>query len=77
MSSTWELVGICFADANRAEELVHELAFRRELRVEPEKALAAFALWRRPALGAAPRSEAVASRRMHGQLATVAVRNGK
>jgi hypothetical protein len=77
MSSTWELVGICLADANRAEELVHELAFRKELRVEPEKALAAFTLWRGPAHVAAPRSEAATSRRMHGQLATVAVRNGK
>ena len=77
MSSTWELVGICFADANRAEELVRQLAFRKELRVEPEKALAAFALWRRPAVVAAPRAEAVTRRHMRGQLATVAVRNGK
>ncbi len=69
MSTTWELVGICFADANRAEELVRELAFRKELRVEPEKALAAFTLWRRPALVAAPRTEAVTSRRTRGQLA--------
>jgi len=69
MSTTWELVGICFADANRAEELVRELAFRKELRVEPEKALAAFTLWRRPALVAAPSTEAVTSRRTRGQLA--------
>jgi hypothetical protein len=48
MATTWELVGICFADAGKAEELVRELAFRKELRVDPEKALAAFVLWRRP-----------------------------
>ena len=49
MSITWELVKTSIADAQRADELVHQLAFRRELRIDPEKALAAFALWRRPA----------------------------
>ena len=48
MSTTWELVGVCFADAAKAEALARDLAFRRELRVDPERALAAFVLWRRP-----------------------------
>ena len=48
MSITWELVKTSIADAQRAEELVHELAFRRELRLDPDRALAGFALWRRP-----------------------------
>jgi hypothetical protein len=44
MSSTWELMAICTRDAARAEDLVRELAFRRELRLDPQKALAAFEL---------------------------------
>jgi hypothetical protein len=49
MSSTWELMAICTRDAARAEDLVRELAFRRELRLDPQKALAAFELRAKPA----------------------------
>jgi hypothetical protein len=49
MSSTWELMAICTRDAARAEDLVRELAFRRELRFDPQKALAAFELRAKPA----------------------------
>ena len=49
MSSTWELMAVCIADAARAEDLVKELAFRRELRIDPQKALAAFELRAKPA----------------------------
>jgi hypothetical protein len=44
MATTWELMAICIEDAARAEDLVKELAFRRELRLDPLKALAAFEL---------------------------------
>ena len=44
MSNTWELISVCIGDAARAEDLVRELAFRRELRLDPQKALSAFAL---------------------------------
>ena len=46
MATTWELMAICIDDAIRAEDLVTELAFRRELRLDPQKALAAFELRR-------------------------------
>ena len=46
MATTWELLTICIDDAVRAEDLVRELAFRRELRLDPKKALAAFELRR-------------------------------
>ena len=49
MSSTWELMAICTRDAARAEDLVRELAFRRELRLDPQKALSAFELRKKPA----------------------------
>jgi len=48
MSSTWELMVVCIEDAARAEDLVRELAFRRELRFDPQKALAAFELRAKP-----------------------------
>jgi len=51
MATTWEMVAICMEDAVRAEDLVRELAFRRELRIDPQRALAAFE--RRLLLGAA------------------------
>ena len=49
MSSTWELMVVCIEDANRAEDLFKELAFRRELRIDPQKALSAFELRAKPA----------------------------
>ena len=48
MSSTWELMVVCTRDAARAEDLVRELAFRRELRFDPQKALSAFELSAKP-----------------------------
>jgi hypothetical protein len=48
MATTWELLAICLEDAVRAEDLVRELAFRRELRVDPQKALSAFELRAKP-----------------------------
>lgn len=44
MATTWELMAVCIEDAARAEDLVSELAFRRELRLDPQRALAAFEL---------------------------------
>jgi hypothetical protein len=49
MSSTWELMAVCTRDAALAEDLVRELAFRRELRLDPQKALSAFELSTKPA----------------------------
>jgi hypothetical protein len=49
MSSTWELMVICIEDAARAEDLAREFAFRRELRLDPQKALSAFELRAKPA----------------------------
>ena len=49
MSSTWELMVVCIEDASRAEDLVRELAFRRELRIDTQKALSAFELRAKPA----------------------------
>jgi hypothetical protein len=49
MATTWELMAVCIEDAARAEDLVTELAFRRELRLDPQKALAAFELRAKPA----------------------------
>ena len=46
MATTWEIMAVCLEDAVRAEGLVGELAFRRELRMDPLKALAAFELRR-------------------------------
>jgi hypothetical protein len=49
MATTWEMIAVCIQDAVRAEDLVKELAFRRELRLDPQKALSAFELRSRPA----------------------------
>ena len=49
MSSTWELMVDCIKDASRAEDLLGELAFRRALRIDPQKALSAFELRAKPA----------------------------
>jgi hypothetical protein len=49
MATTWEMIAICMEDAVRAEDLVKELAFRRELRIEAQKALSAFELRAKPA----------------------------
>ncbi|MGH2492332.1 MAG: hypothetical protein ACRDF9_12565 [Candidatus Limnocylindria bacterium] len=49
MATTWEIMAICIEDAVRAEDLVRELAFRRELRLDPQKALSAFELSAKPA----------------------------
>jgi hypothetical protein len=49
LSSTWELMTVCIQDAARAEDLAGELAFRRELRLDPQKALSAFELRAKPA----------------------------
>ncbi len=48
MSSMWALIEVCFADARKAEEMLGELSAKRELRFDPENALAAFALWKGP-----------------------------
>jgi hypothetical protein len=48
MATTWELLTICIDDAVRAEDLARELAFRRELRLDPNKALSAFELRAKP-----------------------------
>jgi len=56
MATTWELMGVCIADAEKAEELVRDLAFRKELRLDPERALAAFVLSRHPARAAEVRA---------------------
>jgi hypothetical protein len=49
MATTWEMIAVCMEDAAKAEELVRELAFRRELRIDPQKALSAFELRSKPA----------------------------
>jgi hypothetical protein len=49
MATTWEMIAVCIEDAARAEDLVRELAFRRELRIDPQRALAAFELRAKPA----------------------------
>jgi hypothetical protein len=49
MATTWEIMAVCIEDAVRAEDLVRELAFRRELRLDPQKALSAFELLAKPA----------------------------
>jgi hypothetical protein len=49
MATTWEMIAICMEDAVRAEDLVKELAFRRELRIDPHKALSASELRAKPA----------------------------
>jgi hypothetical protein len=43
------MIAVCIEDAARAEDLIKELAFRRELRVDPQKALSAFELGSKPA----------------------------
>jgi hypothetical protein len=48
MSTTWEMITTSIQDAIRAEDLVRELAFRRELRLDPQKALSAFELRSKP-----------------------------
>ena len=47
MATMWGLIEICFADARRADELVADLAGRRELRLDPDAALAGFTLFAR------------------------------
>ena len=49
MATTWEMIAVCIEDAVRAEDLVRELAFRRELRLDPQKALSAFEIRSKPA----------------------------
>jgi len=49
MATTWEMIAVCIEDAVRAEDLVRELAFRRELRLDPQKALSAFEIRSEPA----------------------------
>jgi hypothetical protein len=49
MATTWEMIAVCLEDAVRAEDLMTELAFRRELRLDPQKALSAFQLRSKPA----------------------------
>jgi hypothetical protein len=44
MATTWEMIAVCMEDAVRAEDLIRELAFRRDLRLDPQKALSAFKL---------------------------------
>ena len=44
MSTMWALIEVCFADARKAEELLGELSARRELRLDPQRALSAFVL---------------------------------
>jgi len=48
MATTWEMIAVSLRDAVRAEDLVRELAFRRELRIDPQKALSAFQLRSKP-----------------------------
>ena len=70
MSTTWELMKACLADAAKAEQLVRDLAFRKELKVDRETALAAFVLWRQPAPAAAQRRVSIVSgRRLRSQRA--------
>jgi hypothetical protein len=49
MKNTWELMAVCLDDAARAEQLASDLGFRRELRVDPQRALEVFELRSRPA----------------------------
>jgi hypothetical protein len=49
MATTWEMIAVCIEDAVRAEDLVREVAFRRELRLDPQKALSAFEIRSKPA----------------------------
>ena len=48
MSSMWALIEACFADARKAEEMLGDLSAKRELRLDPENALAAFVIWKGP-----------------------------
>jgi hypothetical protein len=45
MATMWTLIEMCIADARRAEDLTHDLAARRELRLDADTALAGFSLW--------------------------------
>jgi hypothetical protein len=49
MATTWEMIAMCMEDAVRAEDLAREIAFRRELRIDPQRALSAFELRAKPA----------------------------
>jgi hypothetical protein len=49
MATTWDMIESCLRDAVTAEDLVPELAFRRELRLDPQNALDAFELRAKPA----------------------------
>ncbi len=62
MSTMWALIEVCFADARKAEELLGELSARRELRLDPENALAAFVVWKGP-LSTARLRKAITPRR--------------
>ena len=46
MATMWTLIEVCIADARRAEDLTSDLTARRELRLDPDSALAGFSLWR-------------------------------
>jgi hypothetical protein len=62
MSTMWALIEVCFADARKAEDMLGKLSARRELRLDPENALAAFVLWKGP-LSTARLRKIVAPRR--------------
>jgi hypothetical protein len=44
MATMWRLIEMCIADARLAEDLTRDLAARRELRLDPNAALAGFSL---------------------------------
>jgi hypothetical protein len=45
MATMWTLIEMCIMDARRAEDLTRDIAARRELRLDPDTALAGFSLW--------------------------------
>jgi hypothetical protein len=44
MATMWTLIEMCIADARLAEDLTRDLTARRELRLDPDAALAGFSL---------------------------------
>ena len=48
MATMWALIEVCFADTRKAEDLLRDFAARRELRLDPDIALAGFVLWKGP-----------------------------
>lgn len=46
MSTIGTLIEVCFSDARRAQDLVADVAARRQLRLRPDAALAEFGLGR-------------------------------